>query len=188
MPKVGPQAVSDAQSRNGSSIATLVSDPDLRRLFEYWRAQRRGRPMPARRDIDPLEIGWALSRIFLLDYDPDRGLVYRLAGDNIAGVFGHGNLKGLRLRDFLPPGQAETIEPMFMRVIEDRCVMGMKGMVYLRAGRLPLGERLFLPLADGETGVVNGVLGMTVVQSEPADSPAGAALASPKYIPVSEIP
>jgi len=186
--KVGPQAVSDAQSRNASSIAALVSDPDLRRLFEYWCAQRRGRPMPARRDIDPLEIGWALSRIFLLDYDPDGGLVYRLAGDDIAGVFGHGNLKGLRLRDFLLPAQAETVERMFMRVIEDRCVMGMQGMVYLRAGRLPMGERLFLPLADGETDAVNGVLGMTVVESEPVGSPAGATLPSPKYIPVSDIP
>lgn len=185
---VEPQAVSDAQSRNGSSIATLVSDPDLRRLFEYWRAQRRGRLMPARKDIDPLEISWALSRIFLLDYDPDNGLIYRLAGDNIAGVFGHGNLKGLRLGDFLLPAQAEAIEQIFMRVIQDRCVMGMQGAVYLRAGRLPLGERLFLPLADGASGAVDGVLGMTIVQSKPVESPATIPPAGPKYIPVSDIP
>jgi hypothetical protein len=182
---VGQRAPSEAEQ---SAVEDLVADPDLRRLFAYWRNLRRGRPMPTRADIDPTEIDWALSRIFLLDYDPVGGLVYRLAGDTIAGLFGRGNLKGLRLVDILPSERVKTVEAIFLRVIEDRCVMGMRGMIYLRADRLPIGERLFLPLADGSSGAVNGVLGMTVVHSEKLCIPAEVTHAEPRYIPVAAIP
>jgi hypothetical protein len=144
--------------------------------------------MPSRIDIDPLDIGWALSRIFLVDYDPDKGLVYRLAGGDVAGMFGHGNLKGLRPRDFLPPDRAGVIEAAFLRVIEEPAVMVMRGMIYLRAGRLPIGERVFLPLADHEGGGANGILGMTVVQIERPGTPSEVAHAEPNFIPVSAIP
>ncbi|MGF1593372.1 MAG: PAS domain-containing protein [Kiloniellaceae bacterium] len=182
---MGQKAPSEAEH---SAVETLVSDPDLRRLFAYWRDLRRGRPMPTRTDIDPTKIDWALSRIFLLDYDPVGGLVYRLAGDEIAGLFGRGNLKGLRLGDILPSERVDTVEAIFLRVIEKRCIMGMRGMIYLRADRLPIGERLFLPLADGNSGAVNGVLGMTVVHSEILCVPAEVIHAEPRYIPVADIP
>src|SRR3546814_12117958 len=41
----------------------LLCDPELLRLLDYWRAKRRGRPMPSRKDIDPTEIPWALGRV-----------------------------------------------------------------------------------------------------------------------------
>jgi len=179
---------SDAQEGNGSDLSALIHDPELHRLFDYWRERRRGRLMPSRRDIDPLEIAWALSRIFIVDYDPARGPVYRLAGDDIAGVFGHGNLKGLRPRDFLPPDRAKIVEGLFMRVIEDCCAVWMRGLVYLRADRLPLGERLFLPLADGATGRADGVLGMTVVHSFSAGIPGDLSQAEPRYFRAATIP
>lgn len=144
--------------------------------------------MPSRDDIDPLDIGWALSRIFLVDYDPTTGLVYRLAGGEVAGVFGRGNLKGLRPHDFLPPDRADAIEAAFLRVLEGPAVMVMRGMVYLRASRLPMGERVFLPLADRDSDRANGVLGMTVIYADPPGSPAEVMHAEPNYIPVSSIP
>ncbi|MEQ8355970.1 MAG: PAS domain-containing protein [Kiloniellaceae bacterium] len=152
----------------------FIEDPDLRRLFDYWRDRRAGRLMPAKSDIDPLKISWALSRIYLLDYSPENGFVYRLAGNEIAGVFGHTNLKGLRPRDFLPPERAVMVEQQYLKVVTDRCIMWMKGMVYLCIDRTPIGERIFLPLSDGNNDVVTGVLGMTVVRSA-ADGTDGAA-------------
>lgn len=185
---MGPEAASDNQRDSSATAAITVGDPDLRSLFHYWCGLRRGRLMPARSDIDPLDIVWALSRVFLLDYDLSRGLRYRLAGGEIAGMFGRGNLKGLHPRDILPPDRAATVENIFMRVIEDRCVMYMRGLIYLRADRLPLGERLFLPLADGGADTVTGVLGMTVVQSMASGTPFVATHAGPQYLPVSDIP
>jgi hypothetical protein len=185
---VGQEATSEAGTPAVSTTTKLIDDEDLRRLFDYWRVQRRGRRMPSRGDIDPLDIGWALSRIFLVDYTAAEGLVYRLAGADIASVFGRGNLKGLQPRDFLPPDRADAIEAAFMRVIEEPAVMVMRGMVYLRADRLPMGERIFLPLANRDKDAANGVLGMTVVHSETTGVPTVAAHAMPNFIPVDDIP
>lgn len=144
--------------------------------------------MPSRDDIDPLEIGWALSRIFLVDYTPASGFVYRLAGSEVAGVFGHGNLKGLQPSDFLPSDRAAVIEAALLRVVEEPALMVMRGMVYLRADRLPMGERIFLPLADRNSDRANGVLGMTIVHAEPPGTPTQVMHAEPNFIPVSSIP
>jgi len=181
-------ATSNAAGSAPSFVGQFVSDATLRRLVDYWCAQRRGRLMPSRDDIDPLDIGWALSRIFLVDYDPATGLVYRLAGGDVAGVFGHGNLKGLQPRDFLPPDRAGTIEAAMLRVVEEPAVMVMRGMVYLRADRLPMGERDFLPLADRNSDSANGVLCMKVVHAEPPGTPSEVKHAEPNFIPVASIP
>src|SRR3546814_18771531 len=81
----------------------LLCDPELLRLLDYWRAKRRGRPMPSRKDIDPTEIPWALGRVFLVDYSPQDGFRYRLAGAALASAFGRANMAGLRVRDLLTP-------------------------------------------------------------------------------------
>src|SRR3546814_1952574 len=67
-----------------AGISQLLRNPDLLRLLGYWRSKRSGRAMPSRRDVDPTEIPWALSRIFLVDYSAQDGFRYRLAGSEIA--------------------------------------------------------------------------------------------------------
>ncbi len=180
-----PLASSPAQS---PADGTFIEDPEMRRLFDYWRSRRAGRPLPAVGDIDPLDIAWALSRIYLVDYSPEEGFVYRLAGNDVAGVFGRANLKGLRPRDFLPPERAKPVEQRFRRVVDDRCLMWMKGMIYLRANRTPMGERLFLPLGDAAGATVVGVLGMTVIQSADAGNGADMDTASERFIPIDDLP
>lgn len=174
----------DAPTKAGS----FIEDPDMRRLFDYWRSLRRGRPMPAKSDIDPLDIGWALSRIYLVDIDPQQGFVYRLAGNDIAGVFGRTNLKGLRPRDFLPPERARLVERLFQRVVDERCIMWMKGMIYLRADRTPIGERLFLPLGDAIGERATGVFGMTVIHSADIGSGDAEDFANETFISVDDLP
>lgn len=89
---MAPDRTQPAAGAEGSPVAGVLDEPDLRRLAEYWRSLRRGRPMPAKGDIDPLDIGWALSRIYLMDYRPGEGFTYRLAGNEVSSVFGHSNL------------------------------------------------------------------------------------------------
>jgi hypothetical protein len=56
-------------------VSELVLSPDTLRPmpqklqdgFSYWQGLRRGRLMPARRDIDPLDIGALLPNVVLLD-------------------------------------------------------------------------------------------------------------------------
>lgn len=169
-------------------ITKLLRHPEPLRLLDYWRSKRRGRPMPARDDIDPTEIAWALSRIFLVDYSPEDGFRYRLAGAEIAGVFGRGNMKGLTLRDYLAPERARFIEERWTPLVRDRCVVAMSGMVYLAAERTPIGERILLPLADEADGPVTGLLGMTVCEWLAGEVPREVRLSQVEYFPVAEIP
>ncbi|WP_340119620.1 PAS domain-containing protein [Pelagibius sp. 7325] len=166
----------------------FVSDPALRRLFDYWRGKRRGRPMPAKDDIDPIEIPWSLTRIFLMDYDPATGFRYRLAGSEISDVFGRGNLKGLTFADILPPQGAEVVAERWRPMIEQPAAISMKGLVYLAADRTPVGERVLLPLADSADGPVTGVLGMTVCEWVAGLAPGEVKQSPLKILPVAEIP
>ena len=55
--------------------------PDIVAFYAYWDRKRRGRDMPARADIDPLEIVPLLPGIMLIDVVADaRRFVYRLVG------------------------------------------------------------------------------------------------------------
>lgn len=183
----GQETPGGSQKDGSTPAGNFIEDSDMRRLFDYWRSLRAGRPLPAKSDIDPLDIGWALSRIFLVDHSPETGFVYRLAGNDIAGVFGHANLKGLRPRDFLPPERATPVERLFQRVLDDRCIMWMKGMIYLRMDRTPMGERIFLPLGDATGEIVTGVLGMTVIHSAGIGSGRPEDYANEIFIPVDDL-
>lgn len=175
-------------SLGSGAVSTLLSAPDLFRFLDYWRGKRNGRPMPAKADIDPLEIPWALSRIFLASYSPQDGFRYRLAGAEVASVFGRSNLKGLAMSDILPPDRAKFVEGRWMPLVEDRAMIVMKGMVYLAAERTPIGERLILPLADEAGGPVTGAFGMTVCEWLAGDVPQEVKLSQIEYVAVDTIP
>lgn len=181
-----PETASDRPA--GAGPSKLLRHRDLLRLLDYWRSKRRGRPMPSRENIDPTEIAWALSRILLVDYSPEHGFRYRLAGDEIAAAFGRRSMKGLRFVDFLPPERARFVEGRWLPLVHDRCVVVMSGMVYLAAERTPVGERLLLPLADIAEGPVTGVLGMTVCEWLPRSVPREVQRAEVEYLPVADIP
>lgn len=76
------------------STFTYVVDPDdlapeLRAIRDYWNAKRGTRPMPRRKDVDPLELAAHLPYLSLVDVL--RGGVdfrFRLLGTGITGQFG----------------------------------------------------------------------------------------------------
>ncbi len=172
----------------GKTVADLVSEPPLLKLIDYWCSRRQGRAMPSKDDIDPVEIAWALNRIFLMDYSPDDGFRYRLAGGEIAKVFGHANLKGMRLQDILAAEAAERVENRWLPLVRDRCLLSMAGMVYLAAERSAVGERILLPLADDAAGPVTGALGMTICEWLGSEAPITAHEARLTTLPVTEVP
>ncbi len=141
-------------------LSDFLESEALLRLFEYWCSKRNGRLMPARRDIDPLEIPWALSKIFLIDFEPPDVFRYRLAGQEVSDVFGR-NLKGCTLEDILSPDAHVRVTERWMNLVEAKSIIAMKGLVYLPADRIPEGERLLMPLAEELDGPVTGLLGMT---------------------------
>ncbi len=67
-------------------------DPVLAAIYAYWDAKRAGRPMPARRDIDPVELGpLALPHVILTETmveDGRRRFRFRLAGTALKQALG----------------------------------------------------------------------------------------------------
>ncbi|MBI2253150.1 MAG: PAS domain-containing protein [Proteobacteria bacterium] len=60
---------------------TKTCHPDIRLMLDYWRGKCAGRLMPARGDLDPVEIGRFLPYVTLVDVvDDERRFVYRLVG------------------------------------------------------------------------------------------------------------
>lgn len=66
-----------------------IEHPDLRLLYDYWDGKRDGRRMPARSDLDPLDIPRLLKHILLVDveHDPIRFFV-RVYGTGIVDLRG----------------------------------------------------------------------------------------------------
>jgi hypothetical protein len=125
----------------------------LRRFFAYWSRLRGDRIAPARRDIDPVEFGYALADLALIDVlrdDAGRlGFRYRLVGENIVRRDGY-SMRG-KLLDELPETEyRERIRRSWTEVVES----GEPAHVIREAvfdGRARNYESLVLPLSsDGE--------------------------------------
>ena len=60
----------------------------IREIYDYWTDKRGGRSMPARTDLDPLDIPKLLPNIILIDVEPpDDRLRVRLMGTWIVHMF-----------------------------------------------------------------------------------------------------
>ena len=65
------------------------ADARLHTVLAYWSDKRGARPMPSRRDIDPLELGPAiLPHLMLVDVETGPRFRYRLFGTAVSQTFG----------------------------------------------------------------------------------------------------
>lgn len=72
-----------------SRARPAIASPRLRTLYAYWNELRAGRAMPARADIDPVDIPRLLPNLLLLDVEPDTGrLKVRVAGTSVVEMYG----------------------------------------------------------------------------------------------------
>jgi hypothetical protein len=94
---------------------------DLRTMFDYWHSKSAGRAMPARSDIDPMEIKPLLPSLILVDvvYDaankPD--FVYRLVGTREVEVRGE-NPTGRRVAEAYFGPSLENVLGCYQRVLD----------------------------------------------------------------------
>jgi hypothetical protein len=120
-------------------------------FYEYWLGKGAGKGMPARADIDPLDIPALLANVFLIDVVPGkpRRFRFRLVGTRITEL--EGEMTNRFLDEFVP-GAAGTA---MARHYEDT----LEGRIYVRHETLHWRKRdyinydvLLLPLSsDGRT-------------------------------------
>ncbi len=137
-----------------------VRNPALRHVISYWFDTCGGRPMPARRDISPIEIPSVLAQIWLCDYLPESGRVrYRLAGEEINDFWGF-NLSGKYLDEIISNERLASVTNRARIALELPAIVYDGACLFLTEEITRNGERIILPLSDdGRT--VNALLGAT---------------------------
>ncbi len=130
-----------------------VEHRSLRRLIAYWLDKRGARAMPALADVDPVEIPWALGRIWLCDYLAESGRFrYRLAGEFINSFWGR-NIAGKHLDEILPSDRLKAVTKKVRTVRERPAIVHDRVSLSLAEEISKSGERLILPLSDDGTRV-----------------------------------
>ncbi len=120
-------------------------------FYEYWLAKGAGKGMPARADIDPLDIPGLLANVFLIDVvaGNPRRFRFRLVGTRITEL--EGEMTNRFLDEFVPGATGTAMA----RHYEDT----VAGRIYMRHETLHWRKReyinydvLLLPLSsDGQT-------------------------------------
>ena len=138
-----------------------LTDPRLAALYAYWDGKRADRSMPARGDIDPVEMRPWLGNLLLIDVTPDGRFVYRLYGTRFVDSFGL-DMTG-RSVDELPADQRDRVRSDYEAVrstgqprarlytaLFDSSPSGLRPATAttLRTPQVVTWERLVLPLGE----------------------------------------
>lgn len=130
-----------------------LSDAGLARFYDYWLALCGERPLPARRDVDPVQVprGY-LSNLMLIDvlHDPRR-YRYRLVGANVVEATG-ANRTGQFFDQVTFFDRHPAVIPHYERVVDTRVPhYSFEPFTNLQSGSTYEVDRLLLPLSsDGQ--------------------------------------
>jgi hypothetical protein len=134
-----------------------LRSPILRRLVGYWDALRGDRPMPARCELKPEEMAFALAQIMLVDIHwpsavteaSDPTFRFRLVGSRIEAT-GHRGLTGRWAHELLP----EFYRIAVLRAYREAAISGessIRRIQYTTDGNGLRYERVALPLSSHGT-------------------------------------
>lgn len=138
----------------------FVEDSILRRVLAYWLDIRGSEKMPRRSKLDPIDMPWALSKIWLVKRESDNDrFCYILAGEDVQETY-QMSLKGKCLEDIFSEEVTDLLNNKFGRVCDDPAIAHDAGPIYTRTDRSGYGERLHFPLSDDQ-GNPAFVLGCT---------------------------
>ena len=123
--------------------------PDTIMMYEYWLAKCGDRTVPARADIDPIEMPRRLlPGICIVDVVADeRRYVYRLVGTGDAEVRGNDPTGKSVLEGFFGPS-AEDALSCYDKVVKSRAPFLDAAPFTAPSGKYVNEETLFLPLSD----------------------------------------
>jgi hypothetical protein len=142
-----PVAVGEA----GSVADAEACHPFLKPLLDYWHRIKGERGMPARVNLDPVEIGRRLPFVLLIKvlHEP-LDFEYRICGEDFIDHNGH-DLTRQRLREMVGRmPAADRIFDAYAEVVEFARPGTLTIDYRTRAGMRRLAHQLILPFADDE--------------------------------------
>lgn len=136
-----------------------VREPFLQLLIQHWLAVRSGQLVPRRGDIDPLRLGSALPYVWICDYVPEtQRFRMRLSGEENNRLYGR-NIAGRDFEDFIAGESLAVVTRRYRTVISRPAILHCAGAIYTDSGKSVIGERIALPLGDGEDRIVHVIGG-----------------------------
>jgi hypothetical protein len=96
-----------------------IEHASLRQLYAYWDGKRAGRRFPARADIDPLELGFVLGNLSLVDvlHEPLR-FRFRLQGTLSASRLGY-DMTGKFADEIPDPEYRQVVLETYARIVRE---------------------------------------------------------------------
>jgi hypothetical protein len=129
-----------------------IAHASLRQLYDYWDKKRAGRRFPARADIDPLELGFVLGNLSLIDvlHDPLRFRI-RLQGTLSVSRLGF-DMTGKFADEIPDPEYREVVIETYQRIVrEARPMREVREIAYDHKSHRY--EIVWLPLSDDGTTI-----------------------------------
>lgn len=117
---------------------------DLRQVFRHWNDLRGDRAMPERREIDPIAMRRALSRVWIYEREDSGIFRCRLSGEEINTAYGR-RIQGQLASDVIGPKYDDLVRIRWEYMLEQGAFY--HGFSKETAGGRTI-ERLCLPLAD----------------------------------------
>ena len=137
------------------------ASPEVRTLLDYWIDARGDRPVPYRRDIDPMAVPRLLPNMWIYRWDDDADdFVCKLAGETLRQAWGY-SIAGMRMRDFIAAPDYPTVRERWLRIITVPMAHYGSANEKLTDPGLMRAERLILPLASDD-GTVSHVMGLSL--------------------------
>jgi hypothetical protein len=119
----------------------------FKQLYDYWQRKRGTRPMPARCDIDPLELKGVLGWVLLLDVErPPLRFRFRLIGSEITTIRGV-DLTGKYLEDSVSSSR-DILLRFNARVATEPCIGFHCVLDTMKDAKVGWVSRLSLPLSS----------------------------------------
>lgn len=137
-----------------------IRHPKLQQLYDYWDGKRAGRPMPARADLDPLDIRFAIGDVILADVlegTPPQFRI-RLHGTNLSERTNF-DLTGKMLDAMPVPEFRDLSTRSFRKVVRTKAPLHALS-ERLLDGRMQRYEAIVLPLSSNGENVDRLMVGM----------------------------
>lgn len=152
-------------------LESVLDAPRIAGLYAYWKDKRGDRPLPARADIDPVEIKPLLPGLFMIEVlEGPRRFRYRLIGTELVAFSGRDST-GRMIDGALYGEAAEAVLGRLNEVVDTRRpLLSLSSAYWLAQQSWNRVAVLFLPLSVGDRPVGMILGGMTI---DPlADAPA----------------
>jgi hypothetical protein len=146
-----------------TGVSDTFDNPTLLRFLDYWRSKCRTGGLPARADIDPVDIHEMLPGIIIIEIVEEGGRTrYRFRLFGTAHVeYNLRDLTGMCIDEVFRPDDADKTEAAYATIAESREPHYWRTNVMLPGREFVYYERVMAPLSsDGET--VDMLIGMFV--------------------------